>query len=512
MINFAARRLYSTTATVSASVVGFKWPLTVKQIKNIGSNNTASAEQLTTNDASSSSSSSAGSKVGDIVTVKGWIKNMRHQKQFSFAELTDGSCVQGLQVIGTPQHFAETTNGCCVSVTGKLTQSPGKNQSLEIQLFDEQQSSGDNTTSGVKVLGKCDDSEYPLQPKQHSFEFLRDIAHLRSRSNTIGAMIRVRNESTSLIHTYFQDRQFQHVHTPLITASDCEGGGEQFAISTPVNHPNNNKENNKATTTPAVNHFFGEPAYLTVSGQLEAEIFASSHSRVYTFGPSFRAEKSNTTRHLSEFWMVEPEMSFINMQDNLDIAEDFLKYTIQHLMTNCKDDMEFFNKLEKTLTNRFVRLPYTEAIDILTKQTSTKFANPIKWGEDLSREHEKYLTSHFGDIPVFVINWPKDIKPFYMRENDDGQTVANMDLLVPEVGELIGGSIREERYDHLVKRLNKLDMDQDVYGWYMDLRKYGSAPHGGFGLGFERFLQYVTGLQNIRDVIPIPRHQNYCKF
>ncbi|GAM22884.1 hypothetical protein SAMD00019534_060590, partial [Acytostelium subglobosum LB1] len=435
---------------------------------------------------------SADNNTSTTTVINGWVKSIRAQKSIGFMELTDGSSVQGLQVIGTPDLFKNVQHGSCVKVSGQLVQSPGKNQQVELQL-----------KSPVEVVGPCPE-DYPLQPKHHSFDFLREIAHLRSRSNTLGALIRVRSQASSIIHQYFQERHFNLVHTPLITASDCEGGGEQFSVD--------------QTTQQQQHHFFGEPAFLTVSGQLEAEIFASSHGRVYTFGPTFRAEKSNTTRHLSEFWMIEPEMAFIKLQDNLDIAEDFIKFTIKNIMERCPDEVEFFNKrvdtglmerLKKTLDNEFIRLPYTEAVKILQGE---KYGSAIKWGDDLQREDEKNLVEHYNGTPVFVIDWPKQIKPFYTRENDDQITVSNMDLLVPGVGELIGGSIREERYDRIVQRIRDMNMDEESYRWYLELRKYGSAPHGGFGLGFERLLQYVTGLQNIRDVIPIPRHQNYCKF
>eukprot|EP01132_Coremiostelium_polycephalum_P010311 gene10311-12653_t len=433
-----------------------------------------------------------------MITTQGWVRNLRMQKNTGFLELGDGSSVKGLQVVGHADKFSGIQHGACVKVKGKIVQSPAVGQSLEMNL------------SEIQVIGECPPDSYPLQPKHHSLEFLRENAHLRTRSNTFGAMMRVRNAATIAIHNYFQQNGFINVHTPIITASDCEGGGEQFELKT----SGGGGDKNQAP------HFFGTPSFLTVSGQLEAEIYASSHSRVYTFGPTFRAEKSNTTRHLAEFWMIEPEIAFINLKDNLDIAEDFLKFIIKSILFDCKNDIDFFNqridknlhqRLSKTLENQFIRLPYTEAVDILNK-SKENFENQIEWGMDLQREHEKYLTNHFGGIPVFVIDWPKQIKPFYMRENDDNKTVSNMDLLVPEIGELIGGSIREERYDVISKRIKELGMDEETYNWYLDLRKFGSAPHGGFGLGFERFLQYITGLQNIRDVIPIPRYQNYCKF
>ncbi|EFA85931.1 asparagine-tRNA ligase [Heterostelium album PN500] len=456
----------------------YQWPQTIKEIK------------------------SANEEKSSIKT-RGWVKSFRAQKTIGFVELSDGSTVQGLQVIGDPAQLTGITNGCCVEVSGSLTRSPGKSQQLELKL-----------DQPARVIGASPE-DYPLQPKHHSFEFLREIAHIRPRSNTLGSMIRVRNQASNLINQYFQERQFQLVHTPIITASDCEGGGEQFQVTVPSNQQQQQQQ--KQQQQQQSSHFFGEPAFLTVSGQLEAEIFASSHGRVYTFGPTFRAEKSNTTRHLSEFWMVEPEMAFINLNDNLSIAEDFIKYTVKNILEKCPEELEFFNKridtklferLNCTLNNEFIRLPYTDAVKILNNSFSSK----IKWGDDLQREDEKNLITHFNGVPVFVIDWPKQIKPFYTRENDDQTTVSNMDLLVPEVGELIGGSIREERYEKLVQRIKELKMDENSYSWYLDLRKYGSAPHGGFGLGFERFLQYVTGLQNIRDVIPIPRHQNYCKF
>ncbi|KAM9986688.1 hypothetical protein ACTFIY_011090 [Dictyostelium cf. discoideum] len=438
--------------------------------------------------------------IGKEIKVKGWVRNIRNQKSVSFIELGDGSSIKGLQIVGDKDSFSKLKYGSSIEVNGKLINSLGNDkEAIEVQL-----------TEPYKLIGNCPDC-YPLQPKNHSFEFLRDIAHIRSRGNSIGALLRVRNKSTQLIHQYFNDNGFINVHTPIITSSDCEGGGEQFQI--------------KSSLDTKESMFFGQPSFLTVSGQLEAEIYACSHSRVYTFGPTFRAEKSNTPRHLSEFWMIEPEMAFIDLNDNLDIAEDFLKYLIRNLLDTCKEDIQFFNKridtnllsrLEKTLSTPFIRLEYKDAIQLLQSNN-----HPIKWGDDIQREQEKFITTHFGEIPVFVINWPKSIKPFYMRENEQTNgddldniipTVSNMDLLVPTVGELIGGSIREERYDKLLNTINEMGMDKDQYSWYLDLRKYGTVPHGGFGLGFERFLQFVTGLQNIKDVIPIPRHQNYCKF
>jgi len=442
------------------------------------------------------------------ITIQGWVRNLRHQKSISFLELNDGSSIAHLQVVAdNPDTLKGVKHGACVSVTGNLVQSKGKNAELkELNL------------ESIKIIGDCPE-DFPLQPKLHSMEFLREIAHFRTRSNTLGAVLRVRNRATQLIHNYFNQHGFINVHTPIITAGDCEGGGEQFHVSSL--QPANTKSN--SSTTPPPPPFFGENAFLTVSGQLEAEIFASSHGRVYTFGPTFRAEKSNTSRHLAEFWMIEPEMAFINLNDNLDIAEDFVKYLVKNILVECKDDIDFFNKrvdknllarLEKTVASPFIRLPYKDAIQLLlSAQTKEKFENPVSMGIDLAREHEKYITNHYNGVPVFITHWPKNIKPFYMRQSEtDPNTVENMDLLVPEIGELIGGSIREERFQHLHNTMSELGMNVDGYDWYNDLRKYGSAPHGGFGLGFERFLQYVTGLQNIRDVIPIPRYPGFCKF
>ncbi|KAF2075458.1 hypothetical protein CYY_003239 [Polysphondylium violaceum] len=467
----------------------YQWPLRIKDIQqqSIDANN-------------------------NQITIQGWVRNVRHQKSISFLEINDGSSIAHLQVVAeNPESLKGVKHGACVSVTGNLVQSKGKNAELkELNL------------ESIKVIGDCPE-DFPLQPKLHSMEFLREIAHFRTRSNTLGAVLRVRNRSTQLIHNYFNRHGFINVHTPIITAGDCEGGGEQFHVSSTVPPPPTSTTATK-NTTPTTNTpppFFGEKAYLTVSGQLEAEIFASSHGRVYTFGPTFRAEKSNTSRHLSEFWMIEPEIAFINLTDNLDIAEDFVKYLVKNILIECKDDIDFFNKrvdknllarLEKTVASPFIRLPYKDAIQLLLS-AKEKFENPVSMGIDLAREHEKYITNHYDGVPVFITHWPKNIKPFYMRESEeDSNTVENMDLLVPEIGELIGGSIREERFDHLHKRMSEMGMNIDGYDWYNDLRKYGSAPHGGFGLGFERFLQYVTGLQNIRDVIPIPRYPGFCKF
>ncbi|KYQ89298.1 asparagine-tRNA ligase [Tieghemostelium lacteum] len=477
----------------------YKWPTKINEIKKLYNPiSTVSLNQVL--------NTTSPNLPTEPTKIKGWIKNIRNQKNISFIEVNDGSDLGGIQVVGNKDAFHQLKHGACVEVEGSLVMSQGKTQQVEMQL------------QSVKQIGECPE-DYPLQPKYHTMEFLREIAHFRSRSNTFGAMFRIRNQASMSIHKYFQKSGFVWVHTPTITASDCEGGGEQFQIKhvpSPDLPPPSNLQAGQE------HHFFGQPAYLTVSGQLEAEIYALSHSRVYTFGPTFRAERSNTTRHLAEFYMIEPEMAFIQQADNVDIAEDFLKSIMRDVMENCREDLEFFDKkvdpqllvrLNKALDRPFVRLTYTEALEILTKQQEVVFENPIKWGDDLQREHERFLTKKYDDVPVFVTLWPKSIKPFYMRENQENPLlVDNMDLLVPDIGELIGGSIREERYPQLLNRIKELKMDEETYQWYIELRKFGSAPHGGFGLGFERFLQYLTGMKNIRDVIPIPRHQNYCKF
>lgn len=455
---------------------------------------------------------------GREVLVRGWVRTRRDSKAaFSFLEINDGSCQGNLQVIaeaGLPNYESEIkrlTAGCSVSVEGQLKASPGKGQNTEL------------AARSVTVHGWADPESYPLQKKQHSFEFLRTIAHLRPRTNTFGAIARVRNSVCRSIHDFFQEEGFLYVHTPVITASDCEGAGAMFRVTTldmsnpplPVEGPYRPQWEVDFTQD-----FFQRPAFLTVSGQLEAETFACSLGKCYTFGPTFRAENSNTTRHLAEFWMVEPEMAFFDLDDNMDLAERFLKRIFRDVLDRCADDMEFFRQridptaidtLRHVLESRFVRLTYTEAVDLL-KASGHAFEFPVEWGHDLQAEHERYLTETHFRSPVILHDYPRSIKPFYMRLNDDGRTVRAMDVLVPKVGEIIGGSQREERLDVLDERMREQGLDPEGYWWYRDLRRYGTVPHAGFGLGVERVLLFITGMANIRDVIPFPRTPGSAEF
>lgn len=450
--------------------------------------------------------------VAQEIKLQGWVRTRRDSKGgFSFIELNDGSCFGNVQIIA-PQELENYTSvvqkltiGCSIEVIGMVEESPGKGQATEIRA------------SKVTLLGTSDPVEYPLQKKGSSFEFLRSIAHLRARTNTFGAVARMRNRISYSIHQFFQEEGFFYVHAPLITASDCEGAGEMFRVTTidPADPPKNDKGEIDYSKD-----FFEKPAFLTVSGQLEAETYACGLGKVYTFGPTFRAENSNTSRHLSEFWMIEPEAAFFELEDNMDLAERFLKRIFSDALTFAPEDMNFFNsQIDKTLIETlqhiiesdFIRLPYTEAIDILTK-SGQKFEYPISWGVDLQSEHERFLTETHFKRPVILFDYPKDIKSFYMRLNDDNKTVRAMDVLVPKVGEIIGGSQREERLDVLETRMKELDLDPASYWWYMDLRRFGSVPHSGFGLGLERAVQFVTGMGNIRDVIPFPRTPGNCEF
>ncbi len=449
------------------------------------------------------------SQAGGDVLIQGWVKTRRSSKSVTFIQITDGSTLQDLQVVvdeSNPSHAqaAGLTTGCSVSVTGVLVESPGQGQKYEIQA------------TSLEVLGGSDPETYPLQKKRHSPEFLREIAHLRTRTNTFGAMARVRNSMAYAIHSFFQDRGFQFIQTPIITASDAEGAGSMFRVTTlDLNDlPKTGSEVNDEED------FFGKPAFLTVSGQLEAEIFAMALSDVYTFGPTFRAENSNTSRHLAEFWMVEPEVAFCQLDGLAELAEDFLKHLSGHVLENCREDMEFFNKwhddsaiatLESIANSQFERITYTEAVELL-QRSGESFEYPVSWGTDLQSEHERYLTEKKIQKPVIVTDYPKGIKPFYMRVNDDGKTVRAMDVLVPRIGELIGGSQREERRDVLESRMTEAGISHDEYSWYLDLRSYGTVPHSGFGLGFERTVQFVTGVANIRDVIPFPRTPKNAEF
>ncbi|MGF1602421.1 MAG: asparagine--tRNA ligase [Thermosynechococcaceae cyanobacterium] len=441
---------------------------------------------------------------GQRVTVQGWVRTKRELKGFAFVEINDGSSLQGLQVVlnqDLPDYdpvLKSLTTGASVSVSGMLVASQGKNQRVELQA------------QSLQVWGEADAETYPLQKKRHSFEFLRTIAHLRGRTNTLGSVFRVRNTCAQAIHQFFQERDFIWTHTPIITGSDCEGAGEQLAVTSL------NLGNVPLTEAGQVDYsqdFFGKPTYLTVSGQLEAEIMALAFSNVYTFGPTFRAENSNTSRHLSEFWMVEPEIAFCDLQGNMDLAEAFLKYIFKTVLESCPEDMAFFNlridqsvieTAEQIVNEEFERISYGDAIAILEKAPHT-FEYPVQWGLDLQSEHERYLCEELFKKPVIVTDYPKDIKAFYMRLNDDGKTVAAMDVLVPKLGEIIGGSQREERLDVLERRIQAQGLALEDYWWYLDLRRYGTVPHAGFGLGFERLVQFMTGMANIRDVIPFPR-------
>ncbi|BBM87407.1 asparagine--tRNA ligase [Candidatus Uabimicrobium amorphum] len=448
-------------------------------------------------------------KYDEEVTICGWVRTRRDSKKFSFIELNDGTCFASIQVIAdaeieTYQNVLDASTGSSLQVTGILKESPGKGQKVEVHA------------QKVELLGIAD-SDYPLQKKRHSREFLRTIAHLRTRTNTFGAVFRVRHAASFAVNQFFNERGFVYLHTPIITASDCEGAGQMFRVSTldALKPPLNDEKQVDYTQD-----FFGEETSLTVSGQLEAELFASALSKVYTFGPTFRAENSNTPRHLAEFWMIEPEMAFCDLQGNMDLAEEFIRYVITYILENCKEDMEFFNKwvekgiidsLQDLCKSDFERITYTEAIKAL-ENAKKSFEYPVKWGMDIQTEHERYLTEEYLKKPVFVTDYPRDIKAFYMRVNDDEKTVAAMDLLVPRLGEIIGGSQREERLDVLKKNMEKHELDEATYSWYLDIRRYGTTPHAGFGLGFERLIMYLTGIENIRDVIPFPRTPGNAKF
>jgi asparaginyl-tRNA synthetase len=451
--------------------------------------------------------------VGTAVEAFGWVKTRRDSKGVSFIQLNDGSTFHDLQVVveagSIPEATLEqSTTGACLRVEGELVASPGAGQAVELKA------------RAIHVYGGADPATYPLQKKGHTMEFLREIAHLRTRSNTFGAVFRVRNALSDAIHRFFQERGFLYVHTPIITGSDCEGAGAMFQVTTLdlMNLPRTNHG-----TLNFAEDFFGKPAHLTVSGQLEAEIFALAFANVYTFGPTFRAENSNTPRHLAEFWMVEPEMAFCDLDDNRRLAEEFLKSIIGAVLDRCRPDLEFFNQridntvlqtLEHVVESDFQHLPYTEAIRILEKarDEGRAWEFPVFWGADLQSEHERYLTEEVFKRPVIVTDYPKEIKAFYMRRNDDGKTVRAMDVLAPRIGEIIGGSQREERYDVLRERIREQALPEEAYWWYLELRRYGSAPHAGFGLGLERMMMYLTGMKNIRDVIPFPRTPGYAEF
>jgi asparaginyl-tRNA synthetase len=455
----------------------------------------------------------AGQSADSTVTIKGWLRTRRDSKAgFSFLAVNDGSCFDNIQAVAPntlPNYTTEIlhlTTGCSVIIIGTLVKSQGKGQAYEIQATE------------VKVLGWVENPDhYPVSPKQHTFEYLREVAHLRPRTNTFGAVTRVRHCLAQAVHRYFHQHGFYWIHTPIITTSDAEGAGQMFKVST-LDFANLPKTpDGKLDFT---QDFFGKPASLTVSGQLNVETYCMALSKVYTFGPTFRAENSNTPRHLAEFWMIEPEIAFADLTGDADLAEDFLKFIFAELLKERQDDMKFFaeridkdciTRLEKFIASSFERIEYTEAIKIL-ESAKKKFEFPVKWGIDLQTEHERYLTEEHVKRPVVVMNYPKDIKAFYMRQNDDGRTVAAMDVLAPGIGEIIGGSQREERLDRLDQRMDELHLDKQTYSWYRDLRRYGTVPHAGFGLGFERTIIYATGMQNIRDVIPFPRTPNNADF
>jgi asparaginyl-tRNA synthetase len=451
--------------------------------------------------------------IGTEVTVKGWVRTRRDSKAgFSFINVHDGSCFDAIQVVAPAEldnyagEVQKLTTGCAVECRGTLVESAGRGQQVEIQA------------SEVNVIGWVDDPDsYPIQPKRHTFEFLRDVAHLRPRTNTFGAVTRVRHAAAQAIHRYFDERGFFWINTPIITASDAEGAGDMFRVSTL------DLANLPLTESGAIDfnrEFFGRETFLTVSGQLNLEGYCLALSNVYTFGPTFRAENSNTSRHLAEFWMIEPEIAFADLDDLADLAEEFLKYIFAAVLKECPDDMAFFeqriepeaiSRLKNLVDAPFVRLDYEEAIDIL-KNSDRKFEFPAEWGLDLQTEHERYLTENHFNAPVVVMNYPTEIKAFYMRLSDDGRTVAALDVLAPGMGEIIGGAQREERLDVIERRMDDLGLDKENYHWYLELRKYGTVPHAGFGLGFERLVSYITGMSNIRDVIPYPRVPGRADF
>jgi asparaginyl-tRNA synthetase len=447
---------------------------------------------------------------GAEITAEGWIRTKRESKGVTFLEVNDGSTIKNLQIV-IDEHFPDydaviksLTTGTSVTITGNLIESPAKGQAVELKA------------NRVEILGSASADEYALQKKRHSLEFLREIAHLRPRTNSFGAVGRVRSVMSFAIHRYFNEHGFVYVHTPIITGSNAEGAGEMFQVTTlPLED------------VPLVDgqvdfsqDFFGKKASLTVSGQLEGETYACALKKIYTFGPTFRAENSNTSRHLAEFWMIEPEMAFCDIHGNMDIAEDFLKYIFRYLLDNCPDDMDFFNtrispgvieNIDRIIRSDFERISYTEAIDRLN-ESKVKFEFPVRWGIDLQSEHEKFLTENVYNRPVIITDYPKEIKAFYMKVNDDNKTVRAMDILVPRLGEIVGGSERESDYEKLKKRIIECGLDPKDYWWYLDLRSYGTVPHAGFGLGFERVIQFVTGMQNIRDVIPFPRTVKSLEF
>ena len=442
----------------------------------------------------------------------GWVRSKRGSKGIFFIALNDGSTIKNVQIVGEDENFDEDvvkqiTTGACLKVVGTLVESPAAGQASEIQARE------------ITVMGECDNT-YPLQKKGASWEYLRTVAHMRPRTNTFGAVLRIRHNMAMAIHTYFHEHGFFYFHTPLITASDCEGAGNMFQVTTKNLYDLKRTEDGKIDYS---DDFFGQQVALTVSGQLEGELGATALGQIYTFGPTFRAENSNTPRHLAEFWMIEPEMAFYDKDDLMDLEEDFIKYCVRWALDNCRDDLEFLNKMvDKTLLERlegvlkesFVRLPYTEGIEILQQaiKNGKKFEFPCQWGDDLASEHERYLVEEYFKKPVIMTDYPKEIKAFYMKLNEDGRTMQGTDVLFPQIGEIIGGSVREESYDKLMAEINRRGMETEKLEWYLDTRRWGSCPHAGFGLGFERLILFVTGMQNIRDVIPFPRTPKNCEF
>jgi asparaginyl-tRNA synthetase len=450
------------------------------------------------------------SLIGTEITVKGWVRTVRNQKTFAFVEVNDGSTLSNFQVVvnaDLPNYetlINQLTTGVSVAITGTLAESPGQNQVVELHATD------------LKIVGTCNPETYQLQKKRHSFEFLRTIAHLRPRTNTLGAVTRVRNALAFATHRFFQEKGFLYIQTPIITGADCEGAGKMFRVTT----LDMQKLPQKEGKVDYSQDFFGIPTYLTVSGQLNGEIYACSMSDIYTFGPTFRAENSNTSRHLAEFWMIEPEMAFADLTDNMDNAEAYLKYVIKFALENCTEDLQFFDKfvsnglverLQQIVDVPFERASYTYTVRILEKADKA-FEYPVSWGSDLQSEHERFLAEEYFCKPVIITDYPKKIKAFYMRDNEDNKTVAAMDILVPKIGEIVGGSQREERLDVLVDKMKEHDLNPEDYWWYLELRKYGSVPHAGYGVGFERLIQFVTGMENIRDVIPFPRYPGKADF
>jgi len=444
------------------------------------------------------------------VLVKGWVRTKRGNKNVAFIALNDGSTINNIQVVADVSQFSEAilkdiTTGACIAVKGKLVKSQGQGQSVEIQAAE------------IELYGKSDAETYPLQKKGHSMEFLREIAYLRPRTNTFGAVLRLRHAMAFAIHKYFNDKGFFYLHTPIITGSDAEGAGEMFHVTT---FDLASIPRNKDGEPDYSQDFFGKPTNLTVSGQLEGELGALALGDIYTFGPTFRAENSNTPRHLAEFWMIEPEMAFYDLNDNMDLAEDFIKYLVKYALENCIDDLEFLNnmidkglleRLKFVVNNEFVRITYTEAVSIL-EGSGRKWDYPVGWGRDLQAEHERFLVEEHFKKPVILVDYPREIKAFYMKQNNDGKTVRAMDVLFPGIGEIIGGSQREEDYDKLIARIRELKLPEKDLWWYIETRKFGTAPHSGFGLGFERLLQFITGMSNIRDVIPFPRTPKNAEF